>query len=222
VTARLLRTLVVSAVALAVPAWFVIRDHAAGRTWTNDVRTLGLFAITLFVVIVPFVLLSHSPQMGRLRRLRRLTVAVAFGGFSIYGASWIFASISGVSREAVQALGVGTVALLIGALALGLVSVWNKNMYDSLFRPVDERVIVRRNETFAIAFQVLALACAIEAVVWFARGSIALPKTVDFPTFFFATDLLLVISLPAAILAWGDPDTVEDRDYPTRAVSRKG
>jgi hypothetical protein len=171
---------------------------------------LGLFAIALFVVIVPIVLLSRVPQMGSLRRLRRFTVAAAYGGFLIFGCAWIFASISGVSRGAVQALAVGIVALLIGALALVTVFAWNRSMYDSLSRNVDERVIMRRNETLAIAFQVLALACAVEGMLWAGRVSFALPKTVDFPSLFLATDMLLAVSLPAAILAWGDPDTVED------------
>jgi hypothetical protein len=205
-TARLFRNLVVPAVALAVPVWILFPGHAVA----DNVRTLGLLAIAWFVAIVPIVILSRVPKLGNPRRLRRLTVAVAYAGFLIFGCTRVFASISGVSREAVQALSIGTVALLIGGLALIVIFVWNRKMYDSLSGNIDERVIVRRNETFAIAFQVLALACAVEGVLWFARVSIALPKTVDLPSLFLATNLFLGVSLPAVLLAWGDPDAVDD------------
>jgi hypothetical protein len=210
VTTRRFRNAVVPAVGLAVGVWIVFRDRGTGSITPYDVRMAGLLVIMVFVTIVPIVVLSRVPQIVRPRSLRRLMVAVAYAGFLIYGCTWVFASTAGVSIAAVHALGFGIVALLLGALALCVVFVWNRNMYDSLSGTIDERIIVRRNETFAIAFQVLALACAIEGVVWFARASIALPETVDFPSLFLATDLLLIISLPAAILAWGDPDTVED------------
>jgi hypothetical protein len=210
VTTRRFRNAVVPAVGLAVGVWIVFRDRGTGSITPYDVRMAGLLVIMVLVTIVPIVVLSRVPQIVRPRSLRRLMVAVAYAGFLIYGCTWVFASTAGVSFAAVHALGFGIVALLLGALALCVVFVWNRNMYDSLSGTIDERIIVRRNETLAIAFQVLALACAIEGVMWFARASIALPKTVDFPSLFLATDLLLIISLPAAILAWGDPDTVED------------
>lgn len=209
-TARLFRILVVPAIVLSGLVWILFRGHAAGATSADDVRTLGLAVLSVSIALVPIVLLSRLPQLGRPRRLRRLTVTVAYGGFSIYGCMWVFASTRGVSPEAVQALAIGVVALMIGALALIVVLVWNRNMYDALSGNTDERVIVRRNETLAIAFQVLAVACSIEGVLWFGRASIALPKTVDFPSLFLATDLVLAVSLPAALLAWGDPDAVDD------------
>jgi hypothetical protein len=209
-TARLFRNLVVPAVALAGTVWILFSGRAAGATSADNVRTLALFASAALVAIVLIVLLSRVPLLWSPRRLRRLTVAVAYAGFLIFGCTWVIASVLGVSREAVQALAVGAVALLIGALALVTVFVWNRKMYGSLSGNIDERVIARRNETFAIAFQVLALACAAEGMLWFGRVSFALPKTVDFPSLFLATDLVLAVSLPALLLAWGDPDAVDD------------
>ena len=133
---------------------------------------------------------------------------VAYGGIAVYGGTWVFASIAGVSDAAIQALNLGLVGLVAGFLAFGIVLVWNRNTRS--LSGDDERLIVRRDKTYAVSFQVLALACAAECAVWFARSSIALPKMVDYTSLFLVIDLFLVMSLPAVILAWGDPGAVED------------
>jgi hypothetical protein len=198
-TVRLLRNVVLPAGAAAAVFWIVSR----GR-----VEAIVVFAAAALVAGVPTVLLSRAPKLARQRTMRRLAVVVGYGGIATYSAMWVFASIAGVSIAAVQALNVGIVALVASLLALGIVFVWNRNKRS--LSGDDERLIVRRDKTYAAAFHVLALACAVECALWYARASIALPATVDYTSLFLAIDLFLGISLPAVILAWGDRGAVDD------------
>jgi hypothetical protein len=197
-TVRLLRNVVLPAGVVAALFWI-----SRGR-----VELIVVFAAAALVAVVPTVILSRAPKLARQRTTRRLVVVVAYGGIAVYGGAWVFASIAGVSDAAIQALNVGLVALVAGLLALGIVFVWNRNTRS--LSGDDERLIVRRDKTYAAAFQVLALACAVECALWYARVSIALPATVDYTSLFLVIDLFLGMSLPAVILAWGDPGAVDD------------
>lgn len=198
-TVRLLRNVVLPAGMAAALFWFFNRGRA---------EVIVVFAMAALVAVVPAVLLSRAPKLARQRTARRVAVVVAYGGIAVYGGTWVFASIAGVSDAAIQALDLGLVALVAGLLAFGIVLVWNRNTRS--LSGDDERLIVRRDKTYAMAFQVLALACAVECALWTARASFALPATVNYTSLFLTIDLFLGISLPPVILAWGDPGAVDD------------
>jgi hypothetical protein len=198
-TVRLFRNVVLPAGVAAALFWFVR---------PGKLEMIVVCATVALAAIVPIVLLSRVPKLARQRTTRRVAVVVAYGGIAVYGGTWVFASIAGVSDAAIQALNLGLVALVAGVLAFGIVLVWNRNSRS--LSGDDERLIVRRDKTYAAAFQVLALACAAECALWSARASITLPKMVDYTSLFLVTDLFLGLSLPAVILAWGDPGAVDD------------
>jgi uncharacterized membrane protein len=168
----------------------------------------GLFIIGCSTLLS--VVLSRIPQFARLQQLRRIVVFACYVGLALYACSWLFQSIVGPTRIAAEILGFGVLALSIGGAGFVVIMLWMRNTQFALV--IDERMIRVRNDAMSVAFQVIAMVCALEAVVWYSRNTmIALPRTVDLTSLFLAIDLVLALTLPAAILAWTEPNPTEEQ-----------
>jgi uncharacterized membrane protein len=174
----------------------------------------GLFIIGCSTALT--AVLSRTPRFGRPRQLRRVAVVACYAGLILYACSWLFESIVGSTRVAADILGLGLLALIVGAVGFVVIMLWMRNT-QSAPTVVDERMIRVRSDAMSAAFQVIAMVCALEAAIWFSRNTvIALPPTFDLTSLFLAIDTVLALTLPAAILAWIEPDPAEEQNQGLR------
>jgi uncharacterized membrane protein len=168
----------------------------------------GLFVLGCSTLLV--AVLSGTPRFANRQQLRRIAVFACYAGLALYACSWLFESIVGPTSVAIDVLGLGLLALIIGGAGFVVIMVWMRNTQSAAV--VDERMIRVRNDAMSTAFQVIALVCALEAVVWYSRNTIiALPRTIDLTSLFLAIDTVLALTLPAAILAWTEPNPAEEQ-----------
>ena len=150
-------------------------------------------------------------QLSKNRRLRRAVVLGTYGGYAAMVSLWSLSSTLGVGWLGDAAAPFGFVALL-SYFAL-TTSTYGKIVNEWKEARLDEREQQVRNRAHFVAYAilgVLVMTVALYGYIAADSGSLWLPTTENELQAVFWGVLLVASSLPAAVLAWLEPNPITD------------
>jgi hypothetical protein len=179
-------------------AWVVLFWSQAGRAPEYTSLKALEVAIVISAFGAPLAVAWRFPRMLDRQAARRAIIVIGYGGLTWYAVAWAVVSAS-LTAESVASLHYALAGLAFGALSLLMLLAWYRR--EKSLRP-DERTMVRDNRTLSIAFQVMALACGAELLLW----SLWVPARSALAGFVATANIVLAMTLPAAVDAWSRSD----------------